>query len=340
MRTFLPIPLLTLSVLLHAQTNTDELKDFAAYDLQPGTRTLFDDALVNDKMGAAPVAWTIEGGTAVVAGTEDHYVDVLEYYTKLSPKLSAKVLPDSFVVEYDAWLAAGYDGNPGVEVHLMKGDAEIVVTPNRDHARILFPGGEENGETPEDLRGGRFYDRWNHIAVAYMGGAVTVYEAQHKVTHAAACSLRPDRIVITGNTSDGMPLRFKNFRITTGFPNNAVKKAMDKGKFITHAIRFDVGRADLKPESIVVLNELASYLKANPAARFEIGGHTDSDGDDAMNLRLSEARAEAVRKQLVRMGAADAQLTSKGYGETKPLMPNTSSEGKAENRRVEFERLP
>ena len=68
----------------------------------------------------------------------------------------------------------------------------------------------------------------------------------------------------------------------------------------------------------------------------EIGGHTDNTGNAAANLKLSEARAAAVRARLVELGVSDAILTAKGYGDTKPVADNGTAEGRAQNRRMEF----
>jgi outer membrane protein OmpA-like peptidoglycan-associated protein len=80
-------------------------------------------------------------------------------------------------------------------------------------------------------------------------------------------------------------------------------------------------------------------MKDNAALKLEVGGHTDSDGDAAKNLALSQARADAVKKALVDQGVDAARLTTKGYGATKPIDLNTTPEGKANNRRVEFAKL-
>jgi OOP family OmpA-OmpF porin len=95
----------------------------------------------------------------------------------------------------------------------------------------------------------------------------------------------------------------------------------------------------VRGESMGFIHQVADYLKANPSLRFEVGGHTDSDGDDNSNLKLSDQRAAAVKKILVDFGVPESQLTTKGYGETKPLSPNTTSDGKANNRRVEFVKI-
>ena len=69
---------------------------------------------------------------------------------------------------------------------------------------------------------------------------------------------------------------------------------------------------------------------------FSVEGHTDSDGEDAANQKLSEARAQSVLTEMTKLGISASRLTSKGHGETKPMAGNDTPEGKAQNRRVEF----
>ena len=77
-------------------------------------------------------------------------------------------------------------------------------------------------------------------------------------------------------------------------------------------------------------------LDEHPELNISIEGHTDNVGDNDMNQTLSEERAEAVRKQLITMGIKEDRLTSKGFGESKPIDTNDTPEGRAENRRVEI----
>ncbi|MFO7755407.1 MAG: OmpA family protein, partial [Bacteroidales bacterium] len=130
----------------------------------------------------------------------------------------------------------------------------------------------------------------------------------------------------------------KNFRIAEG----GVKyydRFLQDGKIVSNGIRFDVGKATLRPESMGVLNEIYTMLEEHPDVSVSVEGHTDSDGDNELNQKLSEDRAETVMKQLVSMGISAGRLTSKGFGESKPVNTNATPEGKAENRRVEFVRI-
>ncbi len=86
------------------------------------------------------------------------------------------------------------------------------------------------------------------------------------------------------------------------------------------------------------LNQIKAVMESDPTLKFEIDGHTDNTGDSTHNQSLSLLRAEAVKTQLVTMGIDESRLTTKGYGDTKPMAANETPEGKANNRRVEFVR--
>ena len=81
---------------------------------------------------------------------------------------------------------------------------------------------------------------------------------------------------------------------------------------------------------------MAHILKQYPNIKIEIAGHTDSDGSESFNQKLSQSRVETVKGRLISRGVNANRLTAKGYGETKPLVPNTTDENKQKNRRVEI----
>ena len=108
------------------------------------------------------------------------------------------------------------------------------------------------------------------------------------------------------------------------------------GKFITYGITFDVGKAVIKPESMGEINRIVKLMNDNPELKFEVQGHTDNTGSAAQNQTLSEQRAKAIVDKLVEMGIAANRLSSVGKGQTSPLADNSTNEGRAKNRRVEF----
>jgi len=110
-----------------------------------------------------------------------------------------------------------------------------------------------------------------------------------------------------------------------------------EGRWATQGILFDTGKSNIKPESTPTLKQISAALKEHPELKVEIQGHTDNVGKADANLKLSQARAEAVKAALAKeYGDGEAQLTAKGYGDTKPSADNKTAEGRANNRRVEL----
>ncbi|MEY4501067.1 MAG: hypothetical protein RIS52_957 [Pseudomonadota bacterium] len=101
-------------------------------------------------------------------------------------------------------------------------------------------------------------------------------------------------------------------------------------------INFETSRAAIAASSQGLIDEVAAAVKGCQGVAIEVGGHTDARGDDASNQTLSEARAAAVVAALTAKGVPADRLTSKGFGETKPLDPANTPEALAKNRRIEF----
>lgn len=101
-------------------------------------------------------------------------------------------------------------------------------------------------------------------------------------------------------------------------------------------ITFETDSATLTAQGQAVVANVASILQAHPAVRVRIEGHTDSTGTPAHNLELSQARAETVRATLASLGVDPARMSTAGFGATQPLVPDTTPENQAINRRVQF----
>ena len=109
---------------------------------------------------------------------------------------------------------------------------------------------------------------------------------------------------------------------------------------VLRGVNFETGRSVLTRDSYLVLDAVAASLVANPEIRIEVAGYTDSTGTKFSNLRLSQARAAAVRFYLARKGVAPMRMVAKGYGGSGYVAPNSTASGRAQNRRVELHKLP
>ena len=111
--------------------------------------------------------------------------------------------------------------------------------------------------------------------------------------------------------------------------------AMNTLEGYAKTILFNTGKSSFQKQTLPVLKSIIAILKENPTAKFNIAGHTDSTGNVASNMTLSNERAAAVKNYLVSNGVAADRLTSNGYGDTQPIGDNNTEEGRASNRRVE-----
>jgi outer membrane protein OmpA-like peptidoglycan-associated protein len=119
-----------------------------------------------------------------------------------------------------------------------------------------------------------------------------------------------------------------------------VEDVVDAIKELARTVYFDTGKATFKPETIGRLDMMAAILTDFPLAKWNINGYCDNTGSDAINLRLSDQRANAVRSYLISKGIIADNLTAKGYGSANPIESNDTAAGRAVNRRVEVVLAP
>ena len=118
-----------------------------------------------------------------------------------------------------------------------------------------------------------------------------------------------------------------------------LKKIQAGEKVVLQNIFFEFAKATLKPESYPSLDRVVKFMQDNPDIKVEIDGHTDNIGSDAVNMKLSRARAQAVVNYITSKGIDPRRLVAKGFGESRPVASNDTPEGRAQNRRVEFKIL-
>ena len=143
-----------------------------------------------------------------------------------------------------------------------------------------------------------------------------------------------------GEAQDYSTLEIPKLEANQSYTEMWMEVMISQPEFFTlDNLHFGSGQATILKDSYPELKELLNYLKLKPTKRIEIAGHTDSDGDETSNKTLSQQRADAVRKYLIENGIKESRLFAKGYGESKPVADNSTSQGKAKNRRTEVKFL-
>ncbi|RME53439.1 MAG: OmpA family protein, partial [Deltaproteobacteria bacterium] len=135
---------------------------------------------------------------------------------------------------------------------------------------------------------------------------------------------------------------WNGYQDTDGKPDEAPKTILVTENRILprKPILFETNSAKVREESFEILDEIYRVLVENPNLSLQIDGHTDNVGNPEANRRLSEERARAVMQYLIDKGIDPARLSAAGYGASRPVAPNTTPEGRAANRRVDFFLIP
>lgn len=313
------------------------LTSYQNYDFTPGDTIIFADDFTTTQDGEFPDQWELSKGQAVVNKAAGYSAFLLTdgNYAEVNPRMKTKAyLPDQFTLEYDLY------GNPGVyalQIALMNGNDDATIQVGRGGAEYGGPV-RLAGSLPTAIRDDAFDNKWHHVAVVYRKPQMKIYVDQYRVLTVPDAKFTPQSLVFEGIGDQEKPITFRNVRVASGGGMNMVGKKFTDAKIVTHGINFDVDKATLRPESMGTLNQIKAVMASDPTLTFEIDGHTDNSGSAPHNLTLSQQRADAVKAQLVSMGISADRLTTKGYGDTKPMASNDTQDGKANNRRVEFVR--
>jgi outer membrane protein OmpA-like peptidoglycan-associated protein len=313
------------------------------YDFVPGSKVIFYTDFSEDKVGNFARGLRYKSGSMDVV--ERDGIKMLRATDRAAFLIPVgRKLPERFTLEIDVIAPAeppgGYDllafeGGPELD----RGDTSTEINWETSGTTIIGGGlSGRNAKFPDEmqplLRG-----QVAHIRVLMDGTYFKLYTNERRVYNIPTLPFRRDsviRVFFKGTEEPNQATYITSIRVAESETDVLYDALTATGRWATQGILFETGKSDLKPESRPVLKEIAETLKQHADLKILIEGHTDNVGAPASNLTLSDARAAAVKAALVAdFGVDGARITTKGLGDTKPAVPNTTATGRAQNRRVE-----
>ncbi|MDM7916348.1 MAG: OmpA family protein [Candidatus Eisenbacteria bacterium] len=306
------------------------------YDFVPGDRILFFDDFSRSPVGDFPSRLEFgEGNMEVAEWKGQRYLRSTTYSEVTIPLPEA--LPERYTIEFDY---VGPSSDNTAEIHFEPEDE-----PGLDYVTFFWNlrCGVRNSHVPRaevDIPEG-YKERPAQCRVMADGKYLKVYVNDTRVANVPNASYpRQNGLRLHLWAHPQSPLLIGNIRVAEGGKRVLYDALQATGRVATQGIYFDSGSDRLRPESTPTLTEIATMLRDHADLRLRIEGHTDDVGEDAANLDLSKKRAAAVRTYLIDSQKIDgARLETDGFGESKPVATNETSEGRQSNRRVELVRL-
>lgn len=303
------------------------------YDFQPGERPLYIDDFSADRVGNFPKRLEFQDGNMEVAEWHGaRYLRATTGWSHFSIVLP-EALPERFTIEFDATS----NSNNFISTIKFSPDPTSYVTymsfNGKGQGGIDGSGPKAKGTTPTPLEAGTLF----RFRIMADGKYVKVYINDTRVANVPNADLgRSNKIAFEIGGTDAEPVFIGNFSVLAG-GRELYDALAESGRVAVQGIYFDTGSDRIRPESTPTLVNIAQMMKGHPDLSLLIEGHTDNVGSAASNQALSERRAAAVKQSLVDMWSVDAnRLTTAGFGPTKPAAPNTTPEGRQQNRRVEL----
>lgn len=311
---------------------------WAKYDFVPGPEIIFEDNLEGEQNGEFPSKWDLKAGTVEIANLNgENVIWFRKTDSKVIPLIKVtNFLPEEFTIEFDYQVLNNTQHH--YQLYFIGEDGKRATSWIDFSGRGLgYHTTHENTTINGDINT-KFTPGWKHAAISFNKRALKVYVDDQRVLNIP----NVDEVFKSFSIKSGLGTSateaksiIKNFRIAKGAVP-LYDKFLTDGKFVTTGIKFDVNKATIKPESMGIISYVVKMMSDHPELKFSVEGHTDSDGEDAANQKLSEARAKSVLEAMLKLGIQADRLSSKGHGESKLMAGNDTPEGKAQNRRVEF----
>lgn len=326
-------------------------------DFTPGEQALFEDDFSKDAMGDFPVQWDTNGAGEIISLQGQNWFR-LSGKSIFYPILEKK-LPENYTITFDMHITGvdkktssnaylkivlsdteGFNKGPNwcmVELSpcqfiSSRGVVEKVANKKREFRNLIG----------KDYRGAIVGN--SRISIAVNKTRMRVWLNENKlidIPRLLPSGANVFKLETSGlrDMADKDEVYITNFRIGAAGEDNR-SKLITEGRLSTNAILFESASAELKGSSYAVISQIAQVLKENADVHIKIIGHTDGDGPDGSNLTLSRKRAQSVKQAMITAYGIDgARIQTDGMGENQPIASNNTTDGKAQNRRVEFVKL-
>ncbi|MEZ2415727.1 OmpA family protein [Muriicola sp. E247] len=337
-----------------------ELEVFSKFDYVPGDKLMFFEDFQNDFIGDFPSKWNTNGSGEVVTlgDSDERWLELISGYNIFFIP-DVPDLPEEYTIEFDV-MSVGLTRKTSSTAILrvdLSDNSGFKEGANFVHAQIPFCQYAAVGITMSnhinnkremystvraDLRD-EVLNR-PHISIAVNKRRFRLWVNEEK--HIDIPRIVPEGGIISSlkfhmnNFKDGEERLFiTNLKVAEG-GLDLRRTLISEGEVSTNGILFDVGSANIQPQSMGIIRQISQVLQQEGDMNLIIEGHTDSDGDESLNMDLSKRRADAVRDALIDFYNVDgSRLQTAGLGESEPVGDNGTPDGKAQNRRVVFKKI-
>ena len=341
---------------------SDNLEVYSKFDYVPGDKLIFFDDFSQDFIGDFPSKWNTNGSGEVVKTNkaEGNWFEFKPGYKLIYIPLVKEPLPEEYTIEFDL-LVEGLSKKTSstAMLHITLDDNDTFGT-GKNFVYAGIPFGQYgafgikvrnainnkptiNSNVTADIRD-EVLNR-PHISIAVNKKRFRLWINQ--VKYVDIPQMVPEGKIITNlkfnlssSFKDGQEHLFiQNLKIAEG-GLDLRKKLMTEGRVSTNGILFDSGSANIQPQSLGIIRQISQVLIQDKSIKLNIIGHTDDDGNDTANMKLSKDRANAVKEALINIyKISKNRLQTDGKGEKSPISDNNTSDGKTQNRRVEFVKI-